>query len=159
MNSIPFRQKDIRQSHQGRALPGVVVQGQQLESRIIRCTQRPFNLMFVAQGLQLAGGHHELVRHSAHVIVVQYIAEYLEVFGFVHPRVLTDFIEIREYAPLSGLVGDERHTHRVIFARKSDMLSGARRRHSSNPRTPAFTWYMLLGCQAQPPPTDAPVYT
>ena len=71
--------------------------------------------MFVTQGLQLAGGHHELVRHSAQMIVVQYIAEYLEVFGFVHPRVLTDFIEIREYAPLSGLVGDERHTHRVDF--------------------------------------------
>ncbi len=115
--------------------------------------------MFVAQGLQLAGGHHELVRHSAHVIVVQYIAEYLEVFGFVHPvyLLISSKLGNTHHCPVSW---ETKGTLTVsIFARKSDMLSGARRRHSSNPRTPAFTWYMLLGCQAQPPPTDAPVYT
>ena len=123
MNSIPFRQKDIRQPHQGRALPGVVVQGQQLESRIIRCTQRPFNLMFVAQGLQLAGGHHELVRHFAHVIVVQYIAEYLEVLALFTPvyLLISSKLGNTHHCPVSW---ETKGTLTVsIFARKSDMLS------------------------------------
>ena len=64
-----FTPEHVQRADECRALSAVVVQAEQLESGIVRGTQVALNLVFVAECLQLAAGHEELLAHRLHTVV------------------------------------------------------------------------------------------
>ena len=110
-----FFKEDIQKTYQCSSLTGIVIQCQQLESCIIGCTQCLFNLVFVADCLKFARSHHEVVSHAAHVIVIQDIPEDFKVLGLVYSGIFAYLAEIRECAPLSGLMRYIRLLHGIDF--------------------------------------------
>ena len=106
MDVLFFVEEDVRDAHQCRALSAVVVERQQFESCVARRAQRLLNLILVAECLQLAAGHHEVVSQLGHVVLGKNVAEDVEVLGLVDTCVFASFVEIGEDAPLSRLMAD-----------------------------------------------------
>ena len=100
----PFSSKNTSVHRLMHSLAGIIIESQQLKSRIVRSTQGLFNLMFVAECLQFARSHHKVVTLASHVVIVQNIPEDFKVLRFVDSGIFTDLIEIREYAPLTCFV-------------------------------------------------------
>ena len=99
---------NIERSNQRCALTAIIVQAQQLETSIVLGTQVSLYLIFIAEGLQLATGHQELLSLGCHAVVCQQVAEHLKVTGLIRPLILRHLLEIGESAPLALLVGDNR---------------------------------------------------
>ena len=98
---------DVEGAYEGGTLAAIVIQGEELESGIMGRAQVALNLVFICQHLQASAGHQELLGLRGHSVSSQEVAEDFEVGCFVSARVLRDFLEIRECAPLALLVGDE----------------------------------------------------
>ena len=103
----------IEHSDQGRALPGEIVEVEQLESAETWRAEGRFNFLLVAQCLQLAGCHQEIAGLITHVVFSERVAKDLEVLRFQHASVFGDFVEIRIHAPLANLMRDDRHVEPV----------------------------------------------
>ena len=50
---------------------------------------------------------------TTHIVIFQYISEYLKIPGFIYSGVLTDFIKIRKHTPLPCLMRNVRLFHRI----------------------------------------------
>ena len=79
-----------------------------METGIVPRPQIPLNLVLVTERLQLSAGHEEFFRLRLHAVVTEQIAEYLKVPSLIDTRILSGLAEIREGAPLSLLVGNDR---------------------------------------------------
>ena len=108
-----FFEEYVQHTDQCSSLTGIIIESQQLESGIIGGTQCLFNLMFVAESLKFTRSHHKVVTLTSHMVIIQNIPEDFKILRFVDPSVLTDFIEIREYAPLTCLMRNIRLFHRI----------------------------------------------
>src|SRR5439155_23606784 len=64
------------------------------------------DLRLVQRGLELAGGHEEVVGLRLHAGLAEEVAEDLEVAGLEEAGVLGDLVEVRIGAPLPDLVTD-----------------------------------------------------
>ena len=99
----------VEHADQRRALPGKVVQVEQLEAADARRAQRGLDFLLVAERLELAGGAQEIAPLVQHPVLGQRIAEDLEVLRLERAGVFADLVEVRIHAPLAHLMHDDRH--------------------------------------------------
>ena len=97
----------VEHALEGGALTAVVVEGEQLEPGIVGGAQVALYLVFIGQRLQPSARHEEVPVLSSHAVVVQEVAENLEVKGAIDAGVLGYLAEIGEGAPLALFVGDD----------------------------------------------------
>ena len=109
--------EDVERPHEGCSLSAVVVESQELETGIVAGAQVAFNLVFIAEHLQATAGHEKLLGHRLHAVIAQQVAEDFKITGFIGTRILADFLEVGEGAPLALLVGDDGRLvgHRVLI--------------------------------------------
>ena len=97
----------VEHADQRSALPGEVMEIEQLEAAEARRAQRRLDLLFVAERLQLPRGDEKGVRLVAHVVGGQKIPEDLEVPGLEHARVFLHLRKVWVDTPLADLMADD----------------------------------------------------
>ena len=96
----------IEDADQGRALAGEVVEVEQLVARHVGRAQDGFDVLLVAQGLELARGVEELRRLPLQAAGPQAVAEDLEVLGLQEAHGTVQDAEVREHAVLAHFMDE-----------------------------------------------------
>src|SRR5690606_20813588 len=105
---IPFRlPKSVHHADERRSLPGAVVQVEELKTAESGSAQGRFDVLLIAERLQLARSHLEIVGLVAHVVGRQRFPEKLKVFCLKTSGVLLDLGEVGIGAPLADFVAHD----------------------------------------------------
>ena len=99
--------ESIEHADQRGALPGEIVQVEQLKARPAGRAQAGFDLVFVEQRLEPAGGAQEILGLAEQARFVHEIADDLEIPGLEQAAVFRDLVEVGEHAILADLVADD----------------------------------------------------
>ena len=91
-----------------RSLSAVVIERQELETRIVLRPQITLYLILIAKCLQMSTGHQEFLRLLLHAVLPKQVAEDLEVTGLIHTHILRHLAKIGKSAPLALLVSHDR---------------------------------------------------